>query len=175
MSHNLTSFIYLKTLKKIENTGYELAHTLFHLQRFLFLNEDIKWERVFHLKNKGTAFEDWGGSLTIRLLGHHNFLQPTDSKCGYLLNAKGLEYLQHLETELSDLNQVIETFFESYKGETVYTNSCMAKTGRKFVACHLCDKPICIQEDASLASSLKTASKLLFKSPYRSYSSAITN
>ncbi|PGK52547.1 hypothetical protein CN918_32700 [Priestia megaterium] len=174
MERNLTTFFYLKTLKKIEHTNFELSHTLFHLQRFLFLEENIKWPRLFLLQNSGTHFVDWSGGLSVKLLVHHDLIQMNQNSNKPFLNEKGNTYLQSLEQELFDINSIVESFFSQYNGETVYTNSCMAKSERRFIACHLCENPTCIQEE-SLFAGLKSASNSLFKNPYRSYSKLVAN
>jgi len=169
MSKNLTTFLYLKTLQKTEHTNFELSHTLFHLQRYLFLNGNVKWDRMFFLTNSEGDFVDVHGGIVINLLAHHDLIVTSGDSREHTLNEKGNSYLRKLQLQLPEIDKLVEEFFTEYDGETVFANSCMSTGNKRTVACHLCTETICVEESSWLAE-FKRASGSLFKNPYRSYS-----
>lgn len=158
-----TVFLYLKTLYETKRNDYKLVHALFHLHRYLAINNILNWERLF-VFTKDSVLDD-GEKKVMRNLMHHDMI---DFKT-HALTDKGLDFLLLKAKENPELNHHVDAFFEEYNGEFAYQNSCFYQAKNLILSCHLCQHHACLGKNNEVVTT-KSPKTFLFKKPTRSFS-----
>lgn len=161
--NNITAYLYMKVFQNIENTNYEFHHVLFHLYRYLSINNLIYWERLFSFRNN--IFKDDDFEKNFRLLLHHHFV---DLKTKNITN-EGLNWIRKKDEELLDIKKYLNDFFSIYKGEYSFENSCFENISNFTFGCHLCKHRKCLSR-TNFFQDLFSSTLFQKKNPYKSFS-----
>lgn len=157
MKENLISYLFF--LKK-KYTLKTLHDPLFHLCRFLNINDLVKWEKLFFFNNYEVYDNDF--DEIKKTLIFHNYIDSNGE-----ITYKGLSYLE--KNENTYFYKSILEFNLHYNGESSMEKSCFTETPFHNVSCAYCTEPICVENKIKLIDLLPNKLKYI-KNPYKSWS-----
>lgn len=160
--NNWTTYIYLFFLEECNGFNPHFHKKIFQFHRFLTLEKQTKWERLFWVNEQGDFAKDVETDNALRTLIHHGLVHAN-----YEVNEAGNQWLEKMNQRNQDVYPLLQEFLKKEASGEFKIADCFLKGYSYPAACHLCQERVCVNTQLTMKDFGRLLNFKGIKNPYK--------